>query len=76
MTPPRVISQEIEQNILKELAIEKKIIQNKQVPLTSYNYSYLRDRLRWELRVFTYGKRVGVAALWVKLKCNDGNRVA
>jgi len=76
MTPPRVISQEIEQNILKELAIEKKIIQNKQVPLTSYNYSYLRDRLRRELRVFTYGKRVGVAALWVKLKCNDGNRVA
>jgi hypothetical protein len=45
-TPPRIISPEIEQNILKELAIEKKIIQNKEVPLTSYNYSYLRDRLR------------------------------
>jgi len=45
-TPPRIISSEIEQNILKELAIEKKIIQNKEVPLTSYNYSYLRDRLR------------------------------
>jgi len=46
MTPPRIISPEIEQNILKELAIEKKIIQNKEVPLTSYNYSYLRDRLK------------------------------
>jgi transposase len=46
MTPPRIISPEIEQNILKELAIEKKIIQNKEVPLRSYNYSYLRDRLR------------------------------
>lgn len=45
-TLPRIISPEIEQNILKELAIEKKIIQNKEVPLTSYNYSYLRDRLR------------------------------
>jgi len=45
-TPPRIISPEIEQNILKELTIEKKIIQNKEVPLTSYNYSYLRDRLR------------------------------
>ncbi len=45
-TPPRIISPEIEQNILKELAIEKKIIQNKEVPLTSYNYSYLRDRLK------------------------------
>ncbi len=45
-TPPRIISPKIEQNILKELAIEKKIIQNKEIPLTSYNYSYLRDRLR------------------------------
>jgi hypothetical protein len=43
---PRAISPMIEQNILKELAIEKKIIQNTEVPLTSYNYSYLRDRLR------------------------------
>jgi transposase len=46
MTPPRIISPEIEQNILNELAIEKKIIQNKEVPLTSYNYSYIRDRLK------------------------------
>ena len=45
-TPSRIISPEIEQNILTELSIEKKIIQNKEIPLTSYNYSYLRDRLR------------------------------
>ena len=45
-TPPRIISPEIEQNILKELTIEKKIIQNKEVPLTSYNYSYIQDRLK------------------------------
>ena len=38
-TPPRIIAPEIEQNILKELSIEKKIIQNKEIPLTSYNYS-------------------------------------
>jgi len=43
---PRAISPMIEQNILKELAIEKKIIQNKEIPLTSYNYSYIRDRLK------------------------------
>ncbi len=43
-TPPRIIFPEIEHNILKELAIEQKIIQNKEVPLTSYNYSYIRDR--------------------------------
>jgi len=44
-TPPR-ISQDIEQNILKELSTEKEIIQNKEIPLKSYNYSYIRDRLR------------------------------
>jgi hypothetical protein len=45
-TPSRTISPEIEQNILKELAIEKKIIQDQDIPLKSYNYSYLKDRLR------------------------------
>jgi hypothetical protein len=44
-TPPRSISPEIENNILKELAIEKKIIQDKEIPLRSYNYSYIKDRL-------------------------------
>ncbi len=45
-TPPRTISPEIEHIILKELTIEKTIIQNKAIPLKSYNYSYIRDRLR------------------------------
>jgi len=44
--PPRSISAEIEHNILKELTIEKKIIQDKEIPLNSYNYSYIKDRLR------------------------------
>jgi len=43
---PRSISPDVEQNILRELTVEKKIIQNKEVPLRSYNYSYIRDRLR------------------------------
>lgn len=42
----RTISPLIEKNILRELAIEKKIIQNKEVPLKSYNYSYIKDRLK------------------------------
>jgi len=42
---PRSISCEIEQNILRELAIEKEIILNKEIPLRSYNYSYIKDRL-------------------------------
>jgi hypothetical protein len=43
---PRRISPEIEHHILTELSIEKQIIQDKEVPLTSYNYSYIRDRLQ------------------------------
>lgn len=44
-TPSRIISSEIEQNIIRELTIEKKIIQNQQVPISSYNYSYIKDLL-------------------------------
>jgi hypothetical protein len=44
-TPPR-ISSEVEHNILKELTVEKGIIQNKEVPLKSYNYSFIKDHLR------------------------------
>jgi hypothetical protein len=45
-TPPRTISPDIEQNILKELTVDKKIIQNKENPLKSYNYSYIRKLLK------------------------------
>ncbi len=48
--PTRKISPSIEQNIVKELAIEKTIIQNKEVPLKTYNYSYIKDRLKTEHR--------------------------
>lgn len=41
----RSISPAIEKNILKELIIEKKLILDKDVPLRSYNYSYIKDRL-------------------------------
>jgi len=44
-TPSRSISADIEQNILKELAIEKKLIEDKEIPLRSYNYSYIKNRL-------------------------------
>jgi transposase len=44
-TTPSRIAPEIEQNLIKELLIEKEIIQNKEVPLRSYNYSYIKDRL-------------------------------
>jgi len=48
-TPPR-ISPEVEQNILKELTIEKGIIQDKNIPLKSYNYSFIKDHLKKKYR--------------------------
>ena len=45
-TPPRIISPEIEHHILRELTTEKEIILNKEIPLESYNYSYIRDLLK------------------------------
>src|SRR4030043_78178 len=48
-TPPR-ISKDIEHNIVKELSIEKGIIQDKQTPLKSYNYSFIKDHLRKKYR--------------------------
>ncbi len=47
-TSPARISQGLEQNLLHELSIEKSIIENKNIPLKSYNYSYIRDRLKKE----------------------------
>jgi hypothetical protein len=41
----RKIPQMAEKNILKELSIEKKLIQDKDVPIRSYNYSYIKDHL-------------------------------
>ena len=48
-SPPR-ISKPLEKNLLFELTIDKNIIQNKDVPLTSYNYSYIKDRLKEKYR--------------------------
>ena len=42
----RKISQSIEHNIIKELKIEKGMIQDKDIPLRYYNYSYIRDLLK------------------------------
>ncbi len=42
----RTIAMSVEKNILKELKIEQKLIQNKDIPLKSYNYSFIRDRLK------------------------------
>ena len=41
----RRISEGLESNILKELEIEKALIDNPSMPIRVYNYSYLKDQL-------------------------------
>lgn len=60
---PHRIAPEIEENILRELRIEKKLILDPQIKLWSYNYSYIRDRLRDQ-----YGQRVSVPTIIRKAK--------
>lgn len=40
------IAPQIQESIIKELSIDKKAIQNKDIPLTRYNYSYIQKRLK------------------------------
>jgi hypothetical protein len=54
----RSIAPDIERNIFKELVIEKKIIENPEVPLRSYNYSYIQKRLQT-----TYHQSVSLPAI-------------
>ena len=41
----RKIPEAVERNIIKELDIEKSLIEDKQLPVKSYNYSYIRDQI-------------------------------
>lgn len=60
---PHRIAPEIEESILRELRIEKKLIQDPQIKLWSYNYTYIRDRLRDH-----YGEKVSVPTIIRKAK--------
>ena len=44
-TKNRAISPAVENNILKELKFEQKLIKDKGVPLKSYNYSFIKEQL-------------------------------
>ena len=62
----RSIDPDIERNIIKELKVEKNLIQDKNVPLKSYNYSYIKDRL--ETR---YNQKVSLPTIIDRAKKND-----
>ena len=46
--PSRRISVEVERAIEKELLRDKELIENPEIPISTYNYSALRDRLRMQ----------------------------
>ena len=62
----RSIAPEIKDNIIKELAIDKKAIQNKDIPLYRYNYSYVQKRLDKK-----YGQSVALSTIIQHAKAND-----
>lgn len=62
----RSIDPAIEKNIIKELAIDKKLIKDKNVPLKSYNYSYIQDRLE-----SNYRQTVSLPTIIDRAKKND-----
>lgn len=64
--PTRKISPEIERNIVKELSIEKRMIDNKEIPLRSYNYTYIK-----ELLMEKYRQKVSVPTIISKAKKYD-----
>ena len=60
------IPQATEKNIIKELKTEQKIIQNPNVPLKTYNYSYIRDLLAQK-----YKQQVSLPTIIDRAKKND-----
>lgn len=62
----RRISQSIETNIIKELKIDKELIENKNVPLKRYNYSYVKSRLEQK-----YKQKVALSTIIDRAKKND-----
>ena len=49
----RKINPDIEKNIIKELKIERDLIENKEIPIKYYNYSYIKDLLEQKYSHFS-----------------------
>jgi hypothetical protein len=61
----RKIDKEIEENILKELSLEKRLIENNDMPIRFYNYSYIKDQL-----YDNYGQKVSLPTIIDRAKKN------
>ena len=56
--PNRRLTSEVEDDILLELYIEKKLIEDKENPIKYYNYSYIKDKLTLD-----YGHKVSLPTI-------------
>ena len=54
----RGISKDVEKNIISELEKEKRLIENKELPIRFYNYSYIKDRIYQD-----YGQKVSLPTI-------------
>ncbi len=59
----RKISKDVEKNITNELAKEKKLIEDKSIPITFYNYSYIKDQIYQ-----AYGQKVSLPTIIARAK--------
>jgi len=62
-SPTRVIAKDIEDNIIKELALEKQLIEDPNIPIKGYNYSYIKDLLERK-----YNQKVSLSTVIRKAK--------
>ncbi len=62
----RTIDPAVRENILRELAFEKRLIADRRNPLRTYNYTYIKNRL-WD----TQGQKVSVPTIIKLAKEND-----
>ena len=62
----RKIGPDIEKNIVKALEIEKGLIENKEIPIRYYNYSYIKDLLEQK-----YNQRVSLPTIIDRAKRNN-----
>ena len=65
-TKTRTIPQVVEDNILRELQIERTMIEDPDIPLRHYNYSYIRDLLRE-----THHQKVSLSTIIDRAKKHD-----
>ena len=65
-TKTRKISESIEHTIIKELRIEKDMIENIEIPLRYYNYSYIKGLLEER-----YNQKVSLSTIIDRAKKNE-----